>query len=135
MKECIFCKIINREVPANIVYEDERVLAFLDINPISRGHTLIVPKKHYTDIYDVTEDYLKEMAVIAKKMSVAMKKGLGADGVNILHASGEAAQQSVFHFHIHLVPRYRGDKLDTWPKSRYKEKNLDKVAEEIKSAL
>ncbi len=135
MKECIFCKIINREVPANIVYEDERVLAFLDINPISRGHTLIVPKKHYTDIYDVTEDYLKEMAVIAKKMSVAMKKGLGADGVNILHASGEAAQQSVFHFHIHLVPRYRGDKLDTWPKSRYKEKNLDKVAEEIKNAL
>jgi len=135
MNECVFCKIINREIPANIIYENGKVLAFLDINPINRGHTLIVPKKHYGDVYDITEDYLKEVAVAAKKISRAIKRGLGAEGINILHASGEAAQQSVFHFHIHLVPRYKDDGLNTWPKSEYKEEHPTKVAGEIRRVL
>ena len=135
MNECVFCKIINREIPANIVYENGKVLAFLDINPINRGHTLIVPKKHYGDVYDITEDYLRETVAAAKKISEAVKRGLGAEGVNILHASGEAAQQSVFHFHIHLVPRYEDDGLNTWPKSDYKEEDFEKVAGEIRSEL
>jgi len=135
MSECIFCKIINREIPANIVYENDMILAFLDINPINRGHTLIVPKKHYRDVYDITEDYLKEVAVVAKKISRAVKRGLRAEGVNILHASGEAAQQSVFHFHLHLVPRCKDDGLNTWPRSEYKEEDLGVVAEEIRSAI
>jgi len=135
MSECIFCKIINREIPANIVYENDRVLAFLDINPINRGHTLIVPKKHYGNVYDITEDYLKDVAVAAKKISSAIKRGLRAEGVNILHASGGAAQQSVFHFHLHLVPRFRDDGLNTWPRSGYKEEDLEVVAREIRSAI
>ena len=135
MSECIFCKIINREIPANIVYENDRVLAFLDINPINRGHTLIVPKKHYGNVYDITEDYLKDVAVAAKKISSAIKSGLRAEGVNILHASGEAAQQSVFHFHLHVVPRFREDGLNTWPRSEYKEEDLEIVAKEIRSAI
>jgi len=135
MSECIFCKIINREVTANIVYENDRVLAFLDINPINRGHTLIVPKKHYGNVYDITEDYLKDVAVAAKKISSAIKRGLRAEGVNILHASGGAAQQSVFHFHLHLVPRFRDDGLNTWPRSGYKEEDLEVVAREIRSAI
>jgi len=135
MNECVFCKIISGEIPANIVYENGKVLAFLDINPINRGHTLIAPKKHYEAIYDITEDYLKEVAVAAKKISRAIKRGLRAEGINILHASGEAAQQSVFHFHIHLVPRYKDDGLNAWPKGEYKEENPAKVAEEIRRAL
>ncbi|MDH5769676.1 MAG: HIT family protein [Candidatus Bathyarchaeota archaeon] len=135
MNECVFCKIINREIPANIIYENGKVLAFLDINPINRGHTLIVPKKHYGDVYDITEDHLRETVAVAKKISEAVKRGLGAEGVNILHASGEAAQQSVFHFHIHLVPRYEDDGLNTWPKSDYKEEDFEKVAGEIRSEL
>lgn len=135
MNECVFCKIINGEIPANIIYENDKVLAFLDIKPISRGHTLIVPKKHYGDIYDITEDYLKEVVAAAKKISGAVKRGLGAEGVNILHASGVAAQQSVFHFHIHLVPRYRNDGLNTWPRSKYKGEDFEGVAEEIRSVI
>ncbi len=135
MDECVFCKIINREIPANIVYENDMVLAFLDINPINRGHTLIVPRKHYRDIYDITEDYLKKVAVVAKKISRAIRRGLRAEGVNILHASGEVAQQSVLHFHIHLVPRWRDDGLNTWPRSEYKEEDLGIVAEKIRSAI
>jgi len=135
MNDCVFCKIINGEIPANIVYENGKVLAFLDINPINRGHTLIVSKKHYRDISEITEDCLKDVVVVAKKIAGAMEIGLGADGINILHASGKAAQQSVFHFHIHLVPRYRDDGLNTWPKSKYKEEDFKKVTEEIKKAI
>ena len=135
MDECVFCKIINREIPANIVYENDMVLAFLDINPINRGHTLIVPKEHHRDVYDITEDCLKEVVVVAKKISSAIKRGLRAEGVNILHASGETAQQSVFHFHLHLVPRWRDDGLNTWPRSEYKEEDLEIVAKEIRSTI
>ena len=135
MNDCVFCKIINGEIPANIVYENGKVLAFLDINPINRGHTLIVSKKHYRDISEITEDCLKDVVVVAKKIAGAMEIGLGADGINILHASGKAAQQSVFHFHIHLVPRYRDDGLNTWPKSKYKEEDFKEVTEEIKKAI
>ena len=135
MNECIFCKIINGEIPANVVYENGKVLAFLDINPINRGHTLIVSKKHYENISEITEDCLRDVVVVAKKIAGAMEIGLGAEGINILHASGKAAQQSVFHFHIHLVPRYRDDGLNTWPKSKYKEEDFKEVTEEIKKAI
>jgi len=135
MNDCVFCKIINGEIPANIVYENGKVLAFLDINPINRGHTLIVSKKHYENISEITEDCLRDVVVVAKKIAGAMEIGLGAEGINILHASGKAAQQSVFHFHIHLVPRYRDDGLNTWPKSKYKEEDFKEVTEEIKKAI
>ena len=132
MEECIFCKIAKGEIPAMKVYEDEKVLAFLDLHPTSKGHTLIIPKKHFENIFDIEEEYLNAISGASKKVSLLLKKGLDADGINILHASGKDAQQSVFHFHIHLLPRYKNDKLDTWPKNDYKELNFDEVIEKIK---
>lgn len=128
---CIFCKIANGEIPARKVYEDKKVLAFLDVSPISKGHTLVIPKKHFENIFDIDEDSLKEIISAAKKVSLLLKKNLNADGMNILHASGKDAQQSVFHFHIHLVPRYKKDKLNTWPKSDYKELNFDEIIKKV----
>lgn len=131
MSDCIFCKIVRGEIPARIVYENEKVIAFLDVNPISKGHLLIIPKKHFENIFDIEEDYLKGIITSAKELAKKLKKNLNADGINMLHASGKSAQQSVFHFHIHLVPRYNRDKLDTWPRSNYKELNFNEVKEEI----
>jgi histidine triad (HIT) family protein len=133
MEDCVFCKIINGEIPANKIYEDEKVLAFLDINPISKGHTLIIPKAHFENIFDIEENNLKEIISTGKKVSMLLKEKLNADGVNLLHASGKDAQQSVFHFHLHIVPRYKEDGLDTWPKSKYKELNFEEVINQIKN--
>ena len=124
---CVFCKIAQGKLPSRKVYENRHILAFLTIEPISRGHLLIIPKKHFENIYDISESDLKEIIVAAKKIAGALKTSLGATGINILHASGKDAQQSVFHFHIHIVPRYEDDGLDTWPKTNYKEKDFDKV--------
>jgi len=131
MENCIFCKIVKGEIPSKKIYENEKVLAFLDINPISRGHLLIIPKKHFENIYEIKDSYLKEIINIAKIIAESLKKSLNATGVNILHASGKDAQQSVFHFHIHLVPRYKNDGLNVWPKSDYKELNLDEIKNKI----
>jgi diadenosine tetraphosphate (Ap4A) HIT family hydrolase len=124
MSKCIFCDIVKGSVSSYKIYEDENSLCFLDVKPISRGHCLIIPKSHYENIYDIDENSLKQIIIIAKKVSKLLKKKLGADGVNILHASGETAQQSVLHFHLHLIPRYKSDDLDAWPKSTYQEKSL-----------
>ncbi len=130
-KECVFCKIIKGEITANKIYENKKIFVFLDINPISKGHIIIIPKKHFENIYDIKESYLKEIIIIAKKLSQSIKESLGASGVNILHASGKDAQQSVSHFHIHLIPRYTNDGLDTWPKSNYKESNFEEIKNKI----
>lgn len=132
MENCVFCKIVREEIPAKKIHENKDVLAFLDINPIAKGHILLIPKKHFESIFDIDESYLKEIISVAKEISASLKNKLGADGVNILHASGKEAQQSVFHFHIHLVPRYKNDKLDTWPKSNYRELNFDEITRKIR---
>jgi histidine triad (HIT) family protein len=124
---------VKGEIPAWKVYENEKVLAFLTIEPISKGHLLVIPKKHFENIWDIKEDYLKEIIWAVREISNKLKKNLNATGVNILHASGKDAQQSVFHFHLHLVPRYKNDKMDTWPKSDYKELNFDKITKKIKN--
>jgi histidine triad (HIT) family protein len=129
--DCVFCKIVEGKLPSRKVYENRHILAFLTIEPISRGHLLIIPKKHFENIYDISESDLKEIIVSAKKIAKFLKTSLGATGINILHASGKDAQQSVFHFHIHIVPRYEGDSLDTWPKTNYKEKDFDKLLDNI----
>jgi histidine triad (HIT) family protein len=128
---CPFCKIIHDKIPSNIIHEDPTVIVFLDINPISKGHCQIVPKAHYKDIHEVPNIMLKKVIITAKKISFLLEERLGAKGVNILHASGKVAQQSVPHFHLHLIPRYKKDKLDAWLKSSYKEKNLEAVKNEI----
>jgi len=116
MKNCIFCKIIKKQEPARIIYEDKDVICFLPKTIEVYGHTLIVPKKHYESLYDIPEKLLSKIIRIAKKLALAYKKKIGATGINLLHASGKDAQQSVFHFHFHLFPRFKNDGLDTWPK-------------------
>ncbi len=111
-ESCIFCEIVKGDSPCTKIYEDEHVLAFLDINPVSENHTLIISKGHYVDLYDIPEDELVHLLVAAKRIALRFQSEHGVQGVNVLHASGAAAQQSVNHFHLHIVPRRIGDGLD-----------------------
>jgi histidine triad (HIT) family protein len=127
MEECVFCKIIEGKIEAYKIFEDDKVICILDKKPISKGHCLIIPKKHFNDIFDIDEDDLKQIIADTKKVANLLKTKLNAKGINLLHASDKVAQQSVFHFHIHIVPRYEDDGLDTWPKSNYKEKSFNDI--------
>lgn len=111
MADCIFCKIVAGELPAALVGSDERVLAFLDINPATRGHALVIPRAHVEDIREIGSEDLAAAIALAQTIAVRARERLGADGVNLLHSSGSAAWQTVFHFHIHVIPRYLGDPL------------------------
>ena len=137
MDDCVFCKIVEGQVPSNLVYEDEHVVAFapLEKDILSRGHLVVVPKKHFENLYDITIDELTFLMRAVKLISKKLKESYGAEGVNILHSSGKAAQQSVPHFHLHLVPRYTDDGLDTWPKTGYVEKGISEVYKKIKELL
>jgi histidine triad (HIT) family protein len=114
MSDCIFCKIIKGEIPGHILYEDEKVLVMLDAFPIAKGHILIIPKEHYVNIFDIPADLLGHIGKISKAVAINLKDKLGADGINIVNANEKAAQQSVFHYHMHLVPRWEKDGLDLW---------------------
>jgi histidine triad (HIT) family protein len=137
MDNCIFCKIIEGQVPSHKVYEDEHVAAFapLERDMLTKGHLLIVPKKHYENIYDITIDELTFLMRAVKLISRRLRETLGVEGVNILHASGKAAQQSVPHFHLHLTPRYPDDKLDNWPKTGYVEKEYPEIYKRMREAF
>ena len=112
MADCIFCKIIAGEIPSYTIYEDEEFKVFLDINPASKGHALIVPKVHYADLYDIDEEVAARAMKLAKKLATRMTKVLGCDGFNLLQNNNEAAGQTVFHFHLHLIPRYENAKTN-----------------------
>ncbi len=109
--DCIFCKIVAGELPAMIVAEDERTIAFMDIQPASRGHALVIPRAHCRDVHDIDPADLAAVAVTAKALAAKAVQNLGADGVNLLNSNGAAAWQTVFHFHMHVIPRYEGDPL------------------------
>jgi histidine triad (HIT) family protein len=109
--DCIFCKILAGELPASIVSEDERTVSFMDIAPATRGHALVIPRVHAADLLSVSDEDLAAVALAAKRLADRMKERLGADGVNLLNACGSAAWQTVFHFHVHVIPRYRDDPL------------------------
>jgi histidine triad (HIT) family protein len=109
--DCIFCKILAGELPATIVDEDERTIAFMDIAPATRGHALVIPRAHAEDLLSVGEDDLAAVASAARRLAGRMKERLGADGVNLLNSCGAVAWQSVFHYHVHVIPRYRDDPL------------------------
>jgi histidine triad (HIT) family protein len=109
--DCLFCKIVAGEVPATVVGEDERTLSFMDINPATRGHALVVPREHVADLLEVGQEDLAAVAAAAKRLAARAKEALGADGVNLINSCGAAAWQTVFHFHIHVIPRYRDDPL------------------------
>ncbi|HYR40531.1 MAG TPA: HIT family protein [Methylomirabilota bacterium] len=109
MADCIFCMIRDGKIPSAKVYDDQRTLAFMDINPLSRGHCLVVPKAHAATLYDAEAEDLKAAIATAKKVAGAIRKTLNPDGLNLLQANGAAAFQSVPHFHLHLIPRWTND--------------------------
>ena len=110
--DCLFCKIIKGDIPSNCIYEDERFKVILDIGPVSKGHALILPKNHYADLYEIPEDLAADTFKLAKKLMISMTGKLDCDGFNVLQNNKEAADQSVPHFHMHLIPRYKdGQKL------------------------
>jgi histidine triad (HIT) family protein len=109
--DCIFCKIVAGELPATIVDEDERTIAFMDINPATRGHALVIPRAHSADLLSVEQEDLTAAAVAARRLAARAKERLDADGVNLVNSCGAVAWQSVFHFHIHVIPRYQDDPL------------------------
>jgi histidine triad (HIT) family protein len=110
-EDCIFCKIVAGELPAEIVDSDERTVTFMDINPATRGHALVIPREHAADLHAIGAEDLAACASSAQRLAALLKQRLGADGVNLLNAAGAAAWQTVFHFHIHVIPRYEGDPL------------------------
>jgi histidine triad (HIT) family protein len=109
--DCLFCKIVAGEVPSTKVDEGERTVSFMDINPATRGHLLVVPREHSRDLLEIDDEDLAACAVAAGRMAARVKERLGADGVNLLNACGSAAWQTVFHFHVHVIPRYEDDPL------------------------
>lgn len=133
---CIFCKISKKKAKAYIVYENKDTIVFLDKGSATKGHALIVPKRHYRDIYDISQNTLKELIVTSKKIAILYKKKLGVGAIDIAHASGKGSGQSVFHFHLHLIPRYKGDGINeqSWWASNYETKyKFDEVLKQIKS--
>ena len=106
---CIFCKIANGEIPSKTLYEDEKFRVILDLGPATKGHALILPKDHFANLYELPEEEAKDVIVLAKKMAAKMTEKLGCDGFNLVQNNGEAAGQTVFHFHMHLIPRYEND--------------------------
>jgi histidine triad (HIT) family protein len=132
---CIFCKIIKGEIPSSKVYEDEKVFAFLDIGPVNKGHTLVIPKEHHETIVDVPDDLLKDVIVVVKKLSKTVKNGVGADGFSVLTNNYEAAGQVVPHAHFHIIPRLNSDGLMHWPQNKYSEGEMDSVKEKIVSKI
>ena len=111
-ENCIFCKIIAGEIPSTTVYEDDDVKAILDVNPAAKGHVIVLPKNHAADVYSLPDEDLSKAICVAKKIAGALKKAYNCDGVNILQNNGEAAGQSVFHLHIHVIPRFVGDTVN-----------------------
>jgi len=135
-ESCIFCKIVKKQAPANIIYEDETVMVFLDIRPLNIGHTLVIPKKHYVDIFDIPENQLSQVHKVAKQVSVAVKKATKADGISIIQQNGKAAAQDIFHLHVHVVPRFEGQKLPSFSALREVERGkLEVMAKKIKQEL
>jgi histidine triad (HIT) family protein len=139
MSDCIFCKIINGEIPSAKVFENEHVVAFLDISQVTKGHTLVIPKVHKKDVFELTPEISKNLFEVVPKIANALKTTYEPEGLNLLNNNGEKAGQSVFHFHMHLIPRYgKGDGFGAvWKEhtSEYTSEDLQKIASDIKSNL
>ncbi len=132
MPDCLFCKIIKREIPSTKIYEDRNIFVFLDINPVNIGHTLVVPKDHWENIYTTPTKILCEMMEIAKQLSIAIKTATKADGINIEMNNEKAAGQLVSHAHLHVVPRFGDDGFTHWHGKRpYNEGEMQEVADKI----
>ena len=132
---CIFCKIANGEIPSKTLYEDEKFRVILDLGPATKGHALILPKDHFANLYELPEEEAKDVIVLAKKMAAKMTEKLGCDGFNLVQNNGEVAGQTVFHFHMHLIPRYLNDgnqdKL-TWNHAEFTSEEIEEIATELR---
>jgi histidine triad (HIT) family protein len=134
--DCIFCKIIAGEIPSFKLYEDDATFAFMDINPANDGHALVVPKDHAEDVYGISDDAIAHTVIAAKKIAAAVEKTLSPGGVNLVQCNGPAAGQSVFHFHMHVLPRSEGDDLKlNWGLKPGDMDAIGELAEKIKLNL
>jgi histidine triad (HIT) family protein len=134
-EDCIFCKVLAGEIPGERIYEDDHAIAVMDINPWTRGHAVVFPRKHAANLFEIEDGELEHVAVAAKRVATAMKDRLDCDGVNLFQSNGAAAWQTIFHLHVHVIPRYVGDplQLPTHPKPA-KPEELAEVAREIRRA-
>jgi histidine triad (HIT) family protein len=140
MSECVFCQIIQKQLPASVVYEDEQIVAFLSNRPVNEGHTLVVPKKHYANIYEISEDETAYLFKIAKQVALAVRDSIDAEGIRIVQNNGEAAGQVVFHLHVHVIPMkpHEGFSHGKAYRSQSNSRNVDELeidAEKIRNFL
>ncbi len=133
---CIFCKIANGEIPSATVYEDARFRAILDMGPASKGHTLILPKEHFKDVCELEGEYASNVLTLGGRIGAAMKKSLGCSGFNLVQNNGASAGQTVFHFHLHVIPRYDGQApIVTWNPGSSEPEELQETAKRIHAEL
>ena len=136
MENCIFCKIAAGEIPSATLYEDEDFRVILDLGPASKGHALILPKQHYANLYELPDELAEKVIRLANKMVIAMTKALQCDGFNVVQNNGEAAGQTVFHFHMHLIPRYKDDHAGvTWTPGKLTDEVRDEVLAKVRACL
>lgn len=130
--DCIFCKIANGEIPSKTLYEDDRFRVILDLGPATKGHALILPKEHYANLYELPEETAGEVMKLAKKMAVQMTEKLKCEGFNLIQNNGDLAGQTVFHFHMHMIPRYQADGQKIgWKPMEVSQEELEAVKNEI----
>jgi len=135
--DCIFCKIADGKLPAAKVYEDSDILAFMDIGPVVKGHTLIIPKQHYNPITETPPEVLQKLIVVVQKIARAQVNGLGADGINVIQSNGKIAGQIIPHIHFHVIPRFKSDGHSwNWTPRKYDNQDeMNGLAQKIKNAL
>lgn len=132
MDNCIFCRIAAGDIPSSVIYEDDDFKVILDIAPAAKGHAIILPKKHFTNLFDLDDDVARKVLPVAKKVAIAMKEEMKCDGINLLQNNGEAAGQSVFHIHFHLIPRYIQDNVKVpWTTLKYEDGEAKELADRI----
>ena len=134
MEDCIFCKLANGVFETNTLFEDENFRVIFDASPATVGHVLIIPKEHYANVFEIPEDLAGKAYILAKKVAAVLKEVTGCNGVNILQNNGEAAGQTVFHFHMHVIPRY-DEKIITWVQKEAEQNKIDEIIEKAKDLL
>lgn len=134
--DCIFCKLANGEIETNSIYEDELVKVIFDASPASKGHVLILPKNHFDNIYELDDETAAHIFKVATKVAKAYNQVLDFDGLNIVQNNGEAAGQTVFHFHMHIIPRYKNDSVNvTWTPGKATQADIDEIKKKVSSLL
>ncbi len=128
---CIFCQIIKKEIPAKIILENDLAMAFLDIKPVHPGHSLVIPKKHFSTIEEIPEEYLIAVALMMKKVAKKIKDNLGYEGYNIQLNNDKIAGQEIAHLHFHIIPRVEGDGLKLWSQGEYKENQAEEILNKL----